>query len=250
MRKFLHLPYPRARPHTKLYAFIGFFLILLLHRQLAFFFASFALFELCFACVADVDIFSFHSFSSIQTKKKLEKRKKERIHTTRAITTHREKAKKYSNERIKNCIPKTRIGINTQVWKRLRHNRVRMFCICAHFNTCNSRNRSFKQRLSQARQAWHSMARQIQRSKPKSPENMANRCCCHWRFDPIGNDDDDDEDGSDEAAKHFLVLANFYLHVCKAINVGMLKRHFWLPRVHCGYIAAACERKQTVQRNK
>lgn len=28
----------------------------------------------------------------------------------------------------------------------------------------------------------------------------------------------------------FLVLANFYLHVCKATNVGILKRHFWLPR--------------------
>lgn len=62
---------------------------------------------------------------------KLEKQKKIMAITTQHIHTHNE----YENRN------------NTQNRKRLRHNRAWMFCICAHFNTCNSRNRSLN-RLS------------------------------------------------------------------------------------------------------
>lgn len=94
------------------------------------------------AFVADVDI--FFCFRLEFERKTGEAEKKHKMKNGKravAITTHNE------NENRN----------NTQVWKRLRHNRVRMFCVCAHFNTCNSRNRSLN-RFARHAIAWHGMA--------------------------------------------------------------------------------------------
>lgn len=91
------------------------------------------------AFVADVDI--FFCFRLEFERKTGEAEKKHKMKNGKravAITTHNE------NENRN----------NTQVWKRLRHNRVRMFCVCAHFNTCNSRNRSLN-RFARHAIAWH-----------------------------------------------------------------------------------------------
>lgn len=101
------------------------FVFLILWRFWLFFFL-FSSFEALFACIADVDIF-FSPFNSNEKKKwrrMKTKKKEEIIHTRLGRLQH-----KNENENRN----------NTQVWKRLRHNRVRMFCICAHFNTCNSK---------------------------------------------------------------------------------------------------------------
>lgn len=82
--------------------------------------------------------FAFASNSNEQLEKQKKKHKMKNGERAVAITTHNE------NENRN----------NTQVWKRLRHNRVRMFCVCAHFNTCNSRNRSLN-RFARHAIAWH-----------------------------------------------------------------------------------------------
>lgn len=171
----------RAHIQLKLYTFIWDFFF----PYSTFSSATFLCGSSSFACIADVDIFSIRA-------KNRRRKKNTHTHDSGDYNTRAEKKKKRKQESESYI----------QVWKRLRHYRVWMFCICAHFNTCNAKKRRKKNRFKSVRLAVEANQRHIQ-LKGKIIRKYGNRFCCCC---------------GDEAVTQFLVLCRFYLHVCKAIT--------------------------------
>lgn len=171
---FLHLPYPRAHT-TKNWTLLFYFFI-----------DSFV-FCVCCRC---------RHFFSIRAKNWRRSKKKIYTRLWRLQHTNETKRKKnmYNNENENRNNTRSLKAPPT-------YNRVWMFCVCAHFNTCNSRNRSLKSRLSFA------IASNAKHSKPaalwQSYKKIRRRIVAAASSQPN--------------IIFFLVLAEFYLHVCKAI---------------------------------